>query len=211
MPTFPLWVRLPGAYNAAIGRMVSRFAVVESALRQMIYALLEVEPKYGRVAVRNPRVDDSFTMIEDLMSLRGFKTSLDMKELRRLCKQLEQFRDKVAHGVWARHTGSKLPVLQVTAGNYQDEAGRAVKARIVPRAVGIAVKDFKSFTDGAVEMVAILKTLAGELQVQHDELLEKRHAQLAQDRLKKSPQARRTRKGRKRQRGPFSGSELVSG
>jgi hypothetical protein len=150
-------------------------------------------------------------MIEDLMSLRGFKTSLDMKELRRLCKQLEQFRDKVAHGVWARHTGSKLPVLQVTAGNYQDQAGKAVKARIEPRAVGIAAKDFKSFTDGAVEMVAILKKLAGELQAQHDELLEKRHAQLAQDQSRKVPRGRRIQKGRKRPRGPYSGSSMVSG
>lgn len=62
--------RLPTKYSTAIGRMITRFAALESALRNLIYALLELDPKMGRVAVRNPRIEESFTMIRDLMGLR---------------------------------------------------------------------------------------------------------------------------------------------
>ncbi len=168
MRPYPIWYRLPTNYSTAIGRMVSRFAVLESALRNLIYALLELDRKMGRVAVRNPRIKDSFTMIQDLMGLRSFTTTLDIKRLASDCKKLEQFRDKIAHGVWVRHTQSDLPILQVTTGTFPEkQGGKSFKGRIRPAAINVTLESFRSHTRGVDVAFKAVKQLGRELLVQH--------------------------------------------
>lgn len=161
MPTFPHWYRLPTNYSTNIGRVVTRYAFFEAQLRHAIYLLLDIDVKAGRVAVRNPRLDDAITMILDLMAVKSIKTSIDLKFLRKECKKIESFRDKISHGVWVKHSGTKLPVLQVTAGSYaRTQGGESVKARITPQALAIGPDDFKSFLraiDIALEHVGMLR------------------------------------------------------
>ena len=160
--------RLPTKYSTAIGRMITRFAALESALRNLIYALLELERKMGRVAVRNPRIDESFTMIRDLMGLRSFTTILDMKRLASDCKKMEQFRDKIAHGVWVRHPQSDLPVLQVTTGTFPEKpGGKSIKGRIQPAAFNVTLEDFRSHTRAVDFAYKTVMQLGRELNAQH--------------------------------------------
>ena len=77
MKTFPVIKRLPTNYYTHIGRVVSRWAYLEWKLRRIVYALLQVGPKHGRIAVREPRVVDCIVMIEDLMFLEKMKTQLE--------------------------------------------------------------------------------------------------------------------------------------
>ena len=169
MPTYPGCYRLPTSYSTAIGRYITRFAALESALRHLIYVLLEVDRKMGRVAVRNPRIEDSLTMIRDLVALRSFQTTLDLNLLAKECKKLEKFRDKLAHGVWAKHPKSQLPVLQVTAGTYSEKpGGKSVKARIQPMALGVTVQNIRDHIRGVDFAFKAVMELAHELSAQHD-------------------------------------------
>lgn len=183
MRTYPVRYRLPTKYSTAIGRMITRFAALESALRNLIYALLELEPKMGRVAVRNPRIEESFTIIRDLMGLRSFTTTLDMKRLASDCKTLEQFRDKIAHGVWVKHSRSDLPVLQVTAGKFPEKpGGKSIKGRIQPAAFNVTLENFRSYTSGVDFAFKAVKQLARELGAQHRALHKKLREQSERDR-----------------------------
>ena len=174
MPTYPVIYRLPTQYSTAIGRIVTRFSVLESALRNLIYALLELDPKMGRVAVKNPRIDDSFTMIQDLMGLRSFTTILDIKRLAGDCRKLEQFRDKVAHGIWVRHSRSDVPILQVTAGSHPDKpGGKATKGRIRPATFEVTPETFRSHARGIDVALKAVKQLGRELGAQHRALRKK--------------------------------------
>ena len=167
MATYPIRSRLPTAYNTAIGRIVTRQAVLEGALRRCIYTLLDLNQKFGRVAVKSPRADDSFTMIHDLMRLRGFETTVDTKGLRTDCRHLEEFRDKVAHGIWVKHTDSKGPILQVTAGSYQrTPGGESVKARIDPQAFNVSQTAFAGYAKGINDAIRMVQKLHKELQRQ---------------------------------------------
>src|SRR5260221_12340075 len=100
MGTYRMRQRLPTAYNTELGRVVMRFAILENILRGLTYSLLEVNPKFGRIAVRSPRIQDSTAMIQDFMSLHGFSSRLDLKELLKGARVLEEFRDRISHGVW---------------------------------------------------------------------------------------------------------------
>ena len=178
MPTYPVIYRLPTQYSTSIGRVVTRFSALESALRNLIYALLELEPKMGRVAVKNPRIDESFTMIQDLMGLRSFTTTLDIKSMASDCKKLEQFRDKIAHGVWVKHSKSDVPILQVTAGRHPEKpGGKATKGRIRPAAFEVTPENFRSHARGIDIAFKAVKQLAYELGVQHAALHNKLHKQ----------------------------------
>lgn len=183
MGIYPIWYRLPTKYSTAIGRMISRFAVLESALRNLIYALLDLDPKMGRIAIRNPRIDESFTMIKDLMGLRSFTTTLDIKFLASECKKMELFRDKIAHGVWVRHSGSDLPVLQVTAGTFPEKpGGKSIKGKIRPVALNVTLEDFRSYTRGVNFALKAVKQLGRELNAQHRALHKKLREQSKRDR-----------------------------
>ena len=183
MRTYPVRYRLPTKYSTAIGRMITRFAALEAALRNLIYALLELDPKMGRVAVRNPRIQESFTMIQDLMGLRSFTTTLDIKRLASDCKKLEQFRDKIAHGVWVRHSRSDLPILQVTAGTFPEKpGGKSIKGRIRPGAVNVTLESFRSHTRGVDIAFKADKQLGRELGAQHRALHKKLREQSEPDR-----------------------------
>jgi hypothetical protein len=197
MESYPVIRRLPTRYNTAIGRLIVRFSIVEMGLRQFIYALLELDNKLGRVAVKNPRVRDSFTMIEDIMALRSFTTKINIKTLAKECAKIEAFRDKIAHGVWVKHPKSDTPVLQVTAGSYPEtQGGKSVKARIKPQALRVTPADFKNYTRGADIAIKTIKQLAREVGAQHAALIQKRIEQQARDRSPLSPRRRQTHKKR---------------
>ncbi len=154
--TYPTISRLPRSYSLEIGRVISRFALLEANLRHVIYALLDVNPKLGRLAVRSsPRIEDTISMIEDVMGVRGIKPNIDMKMFREQCKKLQAFRDGIAHGVWLRHPQSKAPILQVTAGTLggalqvqPQQKGQKVNSKINPLAAGISLKVFRNYAKG---------------------------------------------------------------
>ncbi len=202
MALYRVRTRLPARYNTAIGRLVSRFAVVEGRLRHVIYSRLEVNPKFGRVAVKNPRIRDSFTMIEDLMALREFTTTVRLKgegALIPALEELERFRDKISHGVWVKHGATRDPVLQVTAGSYTEAPGAGpVKARINPQAVTVPMETFAQFDRIITQALKQIVKLARELGRQHT-LLRKQRERLERDRLRQRRKRRQSQSARKPQ------------
>lgn len=170
---YPMWERLPTQYNTAIGRIVSRHAILEDNLHKIMCGLLEISLTYGRIAVPMPRVADAITRIEDLMQLRGFTTALDLKGLKSDCKDLEEFRDKISHGTWSKFPGYKVPVLQITTGKNRDGS----KARISPKGGAITLPVMKSYVAGLDGAIKDVRRLTKELAKQHAALRDKRTAQ----------------------------------
>ena len=55
MATYPVRDKLPISHTTEIGRIITRWAFLEWLLRQIAYLLLDLNPKAGRLAVRDPR------------------------------------------------------------------------------------------------------------------------------------------------------------
>ena len=123
MAVYPARYRLPVSYSTEIGRIITRWAYLEAVLRTTAYLILRVGAKHGRVAVREPRVVDYVTMLQDLMHLESLKTRVDLKTLKKSLEEIEALRHKLAHGIWLKHPSTKLPVLQIVKGSYPPSPG----------------------------------------------------------------------------------------
>lgn len=135
MGTYPTVFQLPDELAAGVGHVITGFTFVERQLSHLVYDLIGIGPKHGRTVVRGGRIDDAFVIIADLMYLERIGSiNFDVAALQSECKALEEFRDKLAHGIWVKHPGASLPVLQVLKGKNLDVPGmKAVKARLEPK------------------------------------------------------------------------------
>ena len=145
MAKVPVRKHLPVKHNTESGRIITRWSYLEWQLRQLAYVLLGVNPKEGRLAVREPRVTDYLTMIQDLAELKRLQLRVDWKQLRRHLEELTNHRDRVAHGIWLKQPGFRVPCLQLTKGKWQPEPGKpAIRAKVNPVSVPITVGDLCS-------------------------------------------------------------------
>lgn len=160
--SYPVRKSLPTTYYTHIGRLTFKWAYLEWRVRRTLYALMRVSPKHGRIAVRDPNINDYLVMVEDLLYLEGIRTTVDMGKLREALKKVESYRNKVSHGVWVERSDSDVPVLQDTRGAHPQEFDsdkRARNARINPKALAITIDNFKNWyaiIDSAVDALTHL-------------------------------------------------------
>jgi len=166
MPTYPTRARLPASYSANVGRIITRWALLEATLRQVGYGLLLLDPKLGRLMIQEPRIESYVTMIEDVMIVLRFKTSVDTKDLKRGLKTLDEIRNKLAHGVWVRHARTSIPVLQDTKGTSATDTGQPIKARINPKALAVTPDNFRARIIGIKNATKIIRQLGREIERQ---------------------------------------------
>lgn len=161
MAVYPARYKLPPAYCLEIGRIVTRFAYIEFNILACAYALMQITPKQGRVAVRLGRIEDALTNIEDLAVLSGLGINLNFKPTKKYFKELENWRNKLAHGIWLKHKATKLPVLQITRGIYQDHASNMTKkARLDPLAGEITLDFLRQLTKKVDDAAKVIDDIA---------------------------------------------------
>ena len=116
MGVYPTRYRLPRAHCTEIGRIITRFAALESKINKCGWVLLRINPKQARVAMRLGRTDTSLSALEALIKIAGITVRTDIAKLKEPFKKLENMRDVLSHAVWVRHGATKHPVMQVTTG-----------------------------------------------------------------------------------------------
>lgn len=199
MAMYPTVYRLPLHYNTEIGRIITRFAFLESRLRVIAYLLLNLSPKEGRLAVRLGRIGDAISIIQRLLALQSFTTTQNLDKLSTECKKMERFRDRLAHGIWAKHPGAKTPVLQVTSGSYAlSQGGESISAKINPQAVAVQITDFRNQLRGIEIALNTIATLGHEIDAQRRASLDKQNAQSTKGPSRRSRRSGQTTTERKR-------------
>ena len=158
MGTYPVRRKLPVAYSTEIGRIITRFAFLETQLRNITYHLLDISPKQGRVAVRQFRVADQITIIEDLAKLAKIDLKVTWKNLKQPCKEAESYRDRLAHGVWLKHSETETPVLQDFSTAYVRN-GAPRKPKIYPLAVPVQLEHLKNITSNIEQLSDLLHVI----------------------------------------------------
>lgn len=144
MKTVPVRYRLPVSYSTQIGRFITRWAYFEWLLKETAYSLLQIDPKIGRLTIKETGVVSYLTMLEDIARLKGVQVSVNWTKLRSILQEIESFRNKLVHGIWLRDPSTKTPVLQQVQGSYKAESGKKpVKAKIKPLGVKVSLKQLK--------------------------------------------------------------------
>jgi hypothetical protein len=172
--SFPVIRELPAEYYPIIGRIMVDWAYLESLLHDSAYAMLRLNRVQGRLAVRSPRANEIVSMIEELMSLQSFKTTVNTKELKKALEKVSKARDALAHGIWVKHEATTTPVLQVISGSFQIEPGEtAVKARINPVAMETSPTELKLTIRDIARLTEAVEALKRDVEAQAGPLPER--------------------------------------
>ncbi len=113
-----------------------------------------VDPKLGRIAVRDPRIDDRIEMIGDIAYLRKLQVdpkALDILEKR--ANEVLRWRDLLAHGIWIpKDDGGWM--LQNLSGLYpKDHEAEHRKRRINPEGINVDIDGLLSVADGTLHLI----------------------------------------------------------
>lgn len=141
--------RLPVSYSTEIGRFITRWAHLEWTLSETLYMLMGLNPKLGRIAVREPSIDAHLTMMQSIANLRGIAVSVNWGKLKTIMKNMESFRNKIAHGIWLKDPSSKWPTIRLVKGTYIPKQGaKPVDARISPASLPVPFSELKNAVRG---------------------------------------------------------------
>ena len=126
--------------------------------------MLRLNAKERRVSVREPRAVDHVTMIQNLAHMNAIKVTIDWKKLRKSLGQIENARDRLAHGIWLKHKTLKEPTLQVIKGSYPPTPGaKTIKARIEPQAMPVPLSDLRTITHNIGVVTVVIENLGQQI------------------------------------------------
>ena len=178
MAEYPVRRRIPTAHSIQIGRIITRWAVLEWRLRNTIYALLGIGPKEGRITVREQRAENYITTIKDLMKIKRISIQFDLIKYIKFLKILREHRNNLAHGIWLKHPDFEEPVLQLIKGKWNPDPSNPktkTKRVIDPEGALIRPQELRQFSqliDKAIDAAAqledqVTRALASSRQKSH--------------------------------------------
>jgi hypothetical protein len=106
-------------------------------------------------------MESALSTIEALIQIADIQVATDISKLKEPFKKLENFRDALSHAVWAKHTGTNQPVMQVTSGLIPG-ISRA-KAIINPAAGAVTVATLRKTVKSIDTAVKAIDRLGGEI------------------------------------------------
>ena len=167
MPQMLVRYRLPVSYSTEIGRLMTRYAFLEWRLRELVYDLLEVSPKEGRIAVGGTRATDYLAKALDLIELKKLHVTPDLKKLRTPLRNLQSYRGAIAHGVSLRDPNSDVPTLQWLKGEYEaSETGEKKKARFDPASRPLKLTELRRMVTAIAKNVVMVERAREEILAQ---------------------------------------------
>ena len=147
MRELPVVTNLSIALTREIGRVMVGHAFLEHCLSRIIYKLIDdVDPKIGRLAVREPRAIDRLELIFDLTEVQGIQLKIGKTLYRDAIKMCASQRDQLAHGIWVRDPKTHMLFLRITKGSWQPVKGQRGKTKrlIKPEAIQYDAKDART-------------------------------------------------------------------
>ena len=160
----PAEYEIPASFVREVGRIIVRWAYFENAVSRLVWDAMGVDPKMGRVAVQDPRMEDKIAMISEIAYLR--KLTIDQAKLDDLIKKAKEtdpWRNLV--GLWIPNDGGWL--LQKIGGQYsKDYEAEHRKRRINPEGINVDLEGLRSISEGIKFLINETLTLRAELQDQ---------------------------------------------
>ena len=134
-------VDLPTSITREIGRIVVAWAYFETALRDVLAEIINLEADLARMAMRDPRPKDALEIIRDICDYKGI--TYDKEALASLLSRVQAVsskRDLICHGIWGMHSPSTLRAswyIQSLQGSWPKQttivdAPTGIKRRLVP-------------------------------------------------------------------------------
>ena len=107
----PMTKPLPAALAGAIGQLIARQAYLEWVLGQVMYDLMEISIKQGRVILKFPRPGQYIAAIRDLYDFHGIEPALSLEDLSRKLDVAERTRNVLTRSVYMRAPGKVAAIV----------------------------------------------------------------------------------------------------
>lgn len=161
----PIVTDLPISLLREIGRVTVTYANLEDRLSKVIYLLLDIDPKRGRLAVREPRATDRLEVIRDLMQLSNITVSIDMQNLAANMSRIQRERDQLAHGIWVRESVTKKTYLRLIKGSWQPIKGLRGKTsrRVTPQGIIFGVDECRELVRSIADTAEAIEHLGYQI------------------------------------------------
>ncbi|HBR68559.1 MAG TPA: hypothetical protein DEA55_04195 [Rhodospirillaceae bacterium] len=171
----PTLYKLPPELTERIGHAIVAFSYIEFLLSNMVYDLLLLGQKEGRLAVREPRAKDRFELILDLAELREVKFEIDVNAISIALEDVERRRNYLAHGVWLQHPKTQQTFLRLTKGKWPKNHDRhaQVKRLIMPEAKEFGLPEVTQICKDTDVLAASLIDMHLEIEAQLPALIKK--------------------------------------
>lgn len=172
----PVTAPLPAATAAAIGNAIARHSYLDWVLGQVLYSLMEISVKTGRVVVRPPRPSEYVRAVCDLFAFHKLEARFDFDGLARRLERADAARHVLARCVYMRDLDSSREEIRVGLGPWASshEAAKAIAAENA-RVDGSFLAKRRREIEDAVER-------AEKLQALTDRLLRELHEKRRNDR-----------------------------
>ena len=103
----PLDKSLPTEIAAAIGTIVARHAYLDWLLGQVMYSLMEISIKQGRVIMKLPRPRVYIAAVKELLEFHEIETKYDFEDLAKRLEKADRARRELTRSVYMRDTDSR--------------------------------------------------------------------------------------------------------
>jgi hypothetical protein len=117
MRTSPVMAIIDDDYALVVGRVITMFAYEEWMLRDIVYRLVDMGPKNGRLIVKDFRAKEYPDIIKTLAEINKIDITFDSLELEKLLEECESNRNMFAHSIWLQEDDGSVSI-QITRGNW---------------------------------------------------------------------------------------------
>lgn len=165
---------LPDDFLREIGRLMVRWSYFENSVRHGIWEIMGVDERMGRIAARDPRIDDRLDMLLDLCFLRKIKVDEDrIRQLISRANEVLAMRDLLAHGAWIHSDGW---LVQSLSGKYpKDAISEHRKRRIAPEGINVDLEGLHTITEAAEMLIETIVEVRKEILAKLRQLPETGH------------------------------------
>lgn len=119
----PLAKGLPSEIAASVGATLARHAYLDWLLGQVMYSLMEISIKQGRVIMKLPRPRVYIAAVKDLYEFHGLATRYDFEELAERLEVAERTRRELTRSVYMRDPASKAAAIHLARSPWDPGPG----------------------------------------------------------------------------------------
>jgi hypothetical protein len=119
----PLTQPLPASIAAAVGTTLARHAYLDWVLGQVMYSLMEISIKQGRVILKLPRPRQYIAAVQDLFEFHGVKAEYNFEQLARRLEVAERVRSLLTRSTYMREIGARQPRIHLARALWDPGPG----------------------------------------------------------------------------------------
>lgn len=119
----PLSGALPADIAASVGATIARHAYLDWLLGQVMYSLMEISIKQGRVIMKLPRPRVYIAAVKELYEFHGLKTKYDFEELAQKLEAADRTRRELTRSVYMHDPDRKKSPVHLARSHWDPGPG----------------------------------------------------------------------------------------